>query len=177
MGDVQDREDVWVIDTSSILEVRRRIEVAKQPDVYRKLGEFVERDRLYFPRAVLEELERQTANIAKSGRRDLPYEWAKQHAEVATRHGTDHVALRHVLAVDGVADLLDPDKKGVEVADPYVLALAHHLNAHGRFARVITEDRKNAGDKLSLAAACGLVGIPVVPMIPFVASRGIWRPV
>ena len=76
----------------------------------------------------------------------------------------------------GVAVLLDPDKIGVDEADPYVLALAEHLRQLGNFPRVLTEDRKNRPYKIALAAACGLVGIPVVPIVPFLSSRGIWSP-
>ena len=110
----------------------------------------------------------------KSGKRDLLYQWAKQHAQQATQHGTSHAALREVLAVEGVAQLLDPDKAGAEEADPYVLALAHHLIGIGLFARVITEDRVNTPDKIALASACGIVGIPVVPVRAFLLNRQIW---
>lgn len=176
MAHAPERADIWVIDTCSILEIRRRVPAGKLSEVYRRLGELVDEDILVFPKQVLAELERQTAEITATGRRDLPYEWAQRHAERAVRHGTDHDALRSVLSVVGVEELLDPDKKGVEPADPYVLTLAYHLNAGGHFARVISEDRRNAPDKLALASACGLVGVPVVPVLAFLSSRGIWRP-
>ncbi len=169
--------DVWVIDTSSIIEVRRpalQIPTPRLAAVYRQLGELVNQGSLVFPRKVLDELERQAGMIAATGSADLPYEWARQNAETATRHGTDYGALREVLAVEGIAQLLDPDKRGVEPADPYVLALAHQLRGLGDFPRVITEDRRDAPDKVALASACGLVGIPVVPTRAFLLNRRIW---
>lgn len=174
MVEPKDRNDVWVIDTSSVLEIRRKLAKEKHAEIYRRLGQLVDDGKLFFPKQVLNELKRQTAEITKGGKRDLPYEWAKQDAEQATRHGTTHAALREVLAVEGVAQLLDPDKAGVEEADPYVLALAHHLIGVGLFARVITEDRVNAPDKIALASACGIVGIPVVPVRAFLLNRRIW---
>lgn len=76
--------------------------------------------------------------------------------------------------MEAVGQLLDPDKKSVEPADPYVLALAFQLNQGGDFARVITEDRRDAPDQVALASACGLVGIPVVPTKAFLLNRRIW---
>lgn len=135
---------VWVLDTSSITEVRRpalQIPQSEHVRVYRALGELVGGGALVFPKQVREELERQHPTLAAKGHADLPYEWAKRHAERATRHGTDYDALREILAVEGVAELLDPDKPGVEDADPYVLALAQRLVRGGDSPRVVTEDR------------------------------------
>jgi hypothetical protein len=147
------RTEIWIIDTCSILEIRRperlKIPKTKQAQVYARLDEFVETGALVYPREVLKELERQTTKIARAGESDLPYEFVKRNAEKATMHGADYDALCHVLAIPGVEKLLDPDKPGVEPADPYVLALAHHLNVQGCFARVITEDRRNYPDKLA----------------------------
>lgn len=147
-----------------------------QARVYAELGRLVEAGLLYYPRKLLKELERLTDAIAARAGGDPPYEWARAHAIKATRHGELFAVVKVVLAVPGVEELLDPEKTGAEEADPHVLALAHHLNGQGDFARVLTEDRKNKPYKIALAAACGLVGIPVVPMRAFLASRGIWRP-
>jgi hypothetical protein len=172
--DVEDRRDLWVIDTSSVLEIRRRIHTEAQRDVYRRVGELVESDLLFYPKEVLDELKRRTVEIAgKKGKRDLPYDWAAKHAAKGTRHRASFEALRIVLAVPGVAQLIDIGSSKKE-ADAYVLTLAYQLNVGGAFVRVITEDRRNAPDKLALASACGLVGIPVVPVKAFLLNRGIW---
>lgn len=120
------RTEISVIDTCSILEIRRperlNIPKAKQTQIYVRLDELVETGALVYPREVRDELERQTAKITRTGEPDLPYEFVKRNAEKATRHGTDHDALRHILAIPGVEKLLDPDKPGVEPADPCGLA-------------------------------------------------------
>lgn len=80
----------WVIDTSSIIEVRRpalQIPAPKLPEVYGRLGELVGQGHLVFPRKVLEELERQAGTIAATGNADLPYEWAREQAEAAPGTG------------------------------------------------------------------------------------------
>ena len=169
--------DLWVIDTSSIIEVRRptlQIPRAKQPEVFAALTELVNRDVLVFPKKVLAELERQTAAIS-ADRRDLPYEWARDNEVRACHHEFDYEAMTEALAVEGVGEIVDADKPGVEPADPYVLGLAYQLRRAGRDAGVITEDRKNAPDKIGLAPAVGLVGVPSVPMRAFLLNQRIWR--
>jgi hypothetical protein len=174
VAETENRPTIWVIDNSSLLEVRRQVPGPDQPDVYSQLGCLVESGVLVYPKEVLEELERNTVEVVgKKGKRDRPYEWAKKHATRATRHGFRYDVLREVLAVPGVAQLVDPSGTKKE-ADPYLLALAYQLRTAGEDARVVTEDRRNAPDKVALASACGLVGIPVVPMKVFLVHLDIW---
>lgn len=133
----------------------------------------MKRGELVFPKKVEGELARHTDRIQREGGRDKPYEFVSRNSDYAARHGDLHEVVRQVLAVAGVTELLDPDKPGVEDADPYVLATAKYLRDCGFTVRILTEDRKNKPNKLSLAAACGLVGIPVVPMQAFLLSRGV----
>jgi len=173
--------DIWVIDTSSILEIRRdegkgqlQIPKAKQPGVYNALTDLVDEGILVFPKQVLNELENHTAKITATGKRDLPYEWAKANAEEATRFGTDYEALREVLAFAGLEKIVDYEAKGPEVADPWVLALAYSLKQQGYVARVITEDRNNLPDKVALASACGIAGVPQLRAGAFLLHKEIW---
>jgi hypothetical protein len=64
---------VWIVDTSSIVEVRRSVENTKKPQVFEKLTELVNQGRLMFPRQVLGELER----VADPAGPDQQYLWAK----------------------------------------------------------------------------------------------------
>lgn len=173
--------DIWVIDTSSILEIRRdegkgqlQIPKIKQLGVYNALTSMVEEGILVFPKQVLGELERQTVKITAKGRRDLPFEWAKGSAEEATRFGSDYDALREILAYAGLEKLLDYEAKGVEVAEPWILALAYSLNNRGYAARVITEDRNNFPDKMALASACGIVNVAQLRVGAFLLHKDIW---
>jgi len=95
---------------------------------------------------------------------------------IATKRNPASEAVVHVLAVPGAYRLVDPaDPAPDEDADPYVLAMAQRHREDGWFVRVVTEDRKvKPGGLVSLAAACGLVGIPDVPMEAFLLSNGIW---
>ncbi len=173
--------DIWVIDTSSILEIRRdhdkaqlQIPKGKQPGVYSALGALVDQGVLVYPAAVLRELERQAGVVAATGKRDLPFEWAKKNAEQGTRFARDYVALREVLEYSGMEKLIDYEAKGgAEAADPWILALAFSLNKQGYATRVITEDRNNLPDKVALASACGIVNVATLRVGAFLLHKQI----
>ena len=62
---------LWVIDTSSVAEVRRSIENAKKPQVFARMGTLVRDGRLIFPKQVVDEFER----VADLKSPDLQYGW------------------------------------------------------------------------------------------------------
>lgn len=156
------RSVIWVIDTSSIVEVRRSIQNSRKDSVFTQMGILVQGGRLVFPKQVLGELER----VADPLSPDPQYLWAKHHEGKATECP---LSLEEVKAVLGaVPTVLDPEKDtGAEEADPYVLALAVHLHAESKDARIVTEETKDLPRKMSLRTAAGLLGVPSVPLIAF----------
>jgi len=161
----------WVIDTSSIIAVRRLVPRTDQPVVFGKLDALVTSDSLVYPTQVVEELERYSDT--SSGTPDLPLLWAKRNQLRATRHGPQFEKVREVLAHPQVRNILDPDKIGVEEADPYVLGLAMFLKDQGEVT-VITEERRDRPGKMSINTACGLLRLYCLSMEPFLAQQGIW---
>lgn len=161
----------WVIDTSSIIAVRRLIPRTDQPAVFRRLDALVTSDSLVYPAQVIDELERYSD--VSSGNPDLPFQWAKKNQVRATRYGPQFEKVREVLAHPQVRNILDPDKTGVEEADPYVLGLAMYLKDQGDVT-VITEERRDRPGKLSMNTACGLLRVYCLSMEPFLAEQGIW---
>lgn len=130
-----------------------------------------------FPKQVYWELRRGSGQIDRD---DLPFSFADGCQERATALSPPLEALPAVLAIPGVAEVIDISntvRGGVEPADPYIVAMAWHLNQQGHSATVITEDRKQdrKDNQISLATACGLSGIPDIPLLAFLASRNIWR--
>src|SRR5690349_19964733 len=78
-------------------------------------------------------------------------DWAKRNQSVANRHGPMFDQAKELLADAQVKRVLDVDKTGKEEADPYVLALATHLKKARIEVTVITEEKKDRPDKLSLS--------------------------
>lgn len=164
---------VWIIDTCSIIEVRRKVPTGKQPAVYRKLRRRVEDGSLLFPVEVFDELKR--ARSTDMTKEDRPFDFAESTKKTATRLGTDYAYVTQVLAV--TPRVLDHEKVGgADEADPYVLALALKLSHEGHLVTVITEERKDRPDKMSMNTACGLLRLPCVPLDAFLESQGIWTP-
>ena len=164
-------DEAWVIDTSSVIAVTEGLIPRPQmPRVYARLGALVEKGSLFFPRQVYDELDRYSNPNATQP--DLPYEWARQHLEQATRLGTDYGLVKMVLAA--VPDVLDKDKaRGVEEADPYVLALALQLVDSGHSTRIITQERHDRPDRMSMTTAGGILNIPCIPLDAFLRLMGI----
>lgn len=163
--------DFWVFDTSSIIEVRRLIPRAERRAVFDKLTNLVNADALVYPPQVLPELARLTN--PKSTDPDMPQVWAKRNQVRATRYSLLLEEAKAILAV--VPRIIDPEKAGVEEADPYVLALAVHLAEQGHRVTVITEERRDYPAKMSLNTACGRFRLPCLPLEAFLEERGIWR--
>lgn len=163
-----DSQEVWIIDTSSIIQLRQsNLSGAEQTRILAALGKLVASGGLRYPREVLKELER-----GCSGREpDERFLWAKVHAEVACADRADFDRLRKVLS--RVPTLLDPDKSGVEEADPYVVSLALGLKDAGADVCVVTEDRKDKPMKMSLRTACGLWKVPSVPLLAYLQAVGV----
>jgi hypothetical protein len=159
---------VWVIDTSSICEVRR-LPNANKPQIFSALGALVAVGRLVYPPEVVAELERQ----ADPENPDPQYAWANSNAAAATPRATcSFDEMRAVLAI--VPDVLDASKdSGAEEADPYVLAAARKLREAGIDARIVTQESKDTPAKMSLNTAAGILGIPSVPLRGLLAAEGI----
>lgn len=159
---------IWVVDTSSVAEIRRSIENTKKKHVFERMSALVSDGRIVFTKQVVGELERGADPDAP----DPQYLWAKQHAAKATEHPPSFEEVKEVLAA--VPTVLDPDKDaGAEEADPYLLAVAVRLRAEGKDARLVTEEIRDTPKKMSLNTACGLVGIPSVPLKAFLKFEGI----
>jgi len=159
---------IWVVDTSSIIAIRRSIENARRQSVFASMGALVMNGRLVYPKQVVDELER----AADPRSPDPQYLWAKQHEAKAMDRAPSLEEIKDVLAI--VPTVLDPDKDtGAEEADPYLLAVAVRLRAEGKDARVITEETKDTPRKMSLRTAAGLLGVPSVPLTAFLGFEGI----
>ena len=153
---------VWVIDTSSIIEVRRS-QKDRREQIFSEMTRVVTEGRLVYPPQVVAELER----YAQPKSPDRQFAWAKQNASAA--HGNGSCSLDDVKDIlSEVPEVLDPEKDtGRDEADPYVLAIAQKLREDGTDARVITEERKDTDSKMSMNTAAGILGIPSVPLAAF----------
>lgn len=166
-----DGDTIFIIDSSSIIEIRRAIPSKDQKKIFERLTQLVNNDRLVYPKMVLDELERY---LIDPDNPDLPYAWTKENETKATRFKISLEEVKDVLAQPQIARILDPDKPPKpEEADPYILALAIQLKGQTP-VKVLTQEHKDTPKKLSLNSACGLLGIVSLPIEPFLAQQSIW---
>lgn len=155
---------IWVVDSSSIILARSLYSREAYLVVLDGLGALVEDGRLVFPREVIAELERY------AGETNPALRWAKEYQAAASARQPSFGAVAAVLAE--VPEVLDPDKEGVEEADPYVLAMAMELRKN-HDVRVVTEEFKTTTRKMPLGSAAGYLGIPSVSLKTLVKFEGI----
>ncbi len=93
-----------------------------------------------------------------------------KYATHCSERAADPATIRKVLAK--VPELLDVDNPN-EQADCYVLAVAVDLNVGGFDVCVVTDDRRDKGQHISLATATGMFRLPNVPLHAFVRGEGL----
>lgn len=152
-------DPVWVLDTSSIIEIRRSIPNADRRGLFNRLSALVSEGRVKFPKQVVDELQR----AADPDNQDPLLKWTQHAAPEACPAEAAFSKVKEILAA--VPEILDANKDaGADEADPYVLALATDLRAHGMDARIVTQETKDSPRKMSLNTAAGVLGIPSVPL-------------
>ncbi len=168
---METRKDISVIDTSSILEIRRSFDRAVQLRIYSDLTKLVEGNSLVYPPEVYDELERYSDTSNDFA--DSPFDWVKKNKGLATRFGHRYEELKEVLRHPRIRNILDSEKIGVEEADSHILSLALCLTQKGSQATVITEERKDRPNRLSLNTACALLKIPCLRIDQFLIQQNI----
>ena len=166
---------LWVIDTGSIIEIRRGVPKVVRGKVLTELDGRATAGHLIYPPEVVGELERAAEEIKSKGQPDLPLAWAKKHEANGTRYGHLLDDAKRVLA--RITNLIDPDKisiDGTDDADPHVIALTLFVQAEGHEVRIITEDITTTPRKTAMTDAAGIFGIGCVRFRTFLISEGIW---
>lgn len=158
-------EICWVLDSSALIEFKKLIPISKQWKAFRYLEDQVESGSITIPDEAIDEL----GDVTHP---DLPGAWAygikriRRDPKVPDNEYIDRV-------MTDAGDVVDHKKKKGD-ADPYVLALALHLQSAGCDVSVVTEDFVDRlPRKRSLWGACDLVGIRAERAKDFLISQGI----
>jgi hypothetical protein len=165
--------DVFVIDTSSVIQVRQVMSQATTPKVtavYARLIALAQRGVLRFPRAVIDEIK---IGATKAATPDPATSWATACDKLAVANHQVFTEAKEVLKE--VPDLLDVNKTSTtDEADPYVVGLALKLSRAGETVTVVTEETRDSPAKTSMNSACGIMRIPSLSIRVFLARQKIW---
>lgn len=158
-----DPKEMWVIDSSSIIDIKK-IPNDHKDGIIKELEALIVGGSLVYPSQVVTELEND----------DGFAELIKKHKAQATRHEPLFDQVKELLKDTQIRRVLDHTKVGKDEADPYLLALALLLKSQGIDVTLITEEKKDRPDKLSLSSACGIKRVYSVPILPFLEQRAIY---
>lgn len=154
---------VWILDTSCLVETKIIVSISDQWSTFKILEEKVRSGQIAMPRHVIRE-------ISEIDHPDLPGAWAPGVRPVQC-HPLDPSwdCVQRVMAEAG--DVVDPNKTK-EDADPYVIALALHLQLDGLGAVVVTEDRVDHSH-MAVTTACDRLSVPHCSTREFLTELGI----
>jgi hypothetical protein len=154
---------VWILDTSCLVETKLVISVSDQWKTFKLLEEMVRSGEIAMPRQVIRE-------ISDIDHPDLPGAWAPGVRDVQC-HPLDPSwdCVQRVMAEAG--DVVDPNKTE-EDADPYVIALALHLQQAGLDVSVVTEDHVDHS-YIAVTTACDRLSVTHCSTREFLAKIGI----
>ncbi len=161
---------LWVADTCALSQVRRIARVGKAGEVavFKELTKRVLDGRIIYPAEVISELKQQGSSPF------YPYHWADGHRAKATPKTPLFDNVKELLKDPQVKLVLDPTKTGTpEEADPYVLALALRHKMAGDEVVVLSEERRDRPNKLSVNTACGLLRLYCLPIEAFLVQEAI----
>lgn len=158
-----DEVEVWVLDSSALIEMKQIVSVSNQWDAFKQLEQMVIDGQIAMPRQVIKEVKEVTHP-------DMPGAWAPG-VRKQLQHPLDagFSCIRKVMSEAG--DILDVNKAGDD-ADPWVVALALHLKEGGHSVCVVTKDvvdRKG----ISIATGCDRLQVDWCHVRPFLAHCGI----
>ena len=155
--------DVWVVDASSLIEIKRAVGVGDQWDLLMRMRGMASLGELASPRQAYRE-------VSDATHPDAPGAWAASARQVQVRPlDVDADVMRDVLSQ--VPDLPDSSKLQ-EDADPYVVGLALQLKHDGADVGVVTEDVIDR-DSRSIATACDVLQIPWMRLREFLDVLGV----
>ena len=157
---------VFVLDTSSIIQIKRIIPAREQWELAKNMERMVEKGSIVFPRQV-------TREISGQKHTDLPEAWVHGvDSKIENSHReADPEYLEEVM--DKARAVVEYDAEG-DPADPYILALALQMRKEGKQVWVVTEDVEDRlPSKISIRTACRRLGLPMMQIEEFVEETGL----
>jgi hypothetical protein len=171
---------LWVIDTSSIIAVRRVFAITGQKKdsrtlkklVFAAMKDLAKQERLVYPSQVHRELKDEN-DKSKTPHDDLPFDFVEDTKKIAMKTASfDYV--KQLMSDTGTRRMIDYEAEDKEEADPYVVAVALELRDQGIDVGVVTQERSDSLGRISMNTVCGLKDLVCVPLRAFLHRENIW---
>lgn len=161
--------DIYCIDTSSFIDLKRFYSIDVFPSVWGKMNALARSGRIIAPVEVLNELSKKDDEI---------FRWAKRHKNKIFKN-LDEDQLQIVQdIIRKFPALIDPARE-LPDADPYIIAVATYLikkqeqELFRTHCMVVTQERKEKG-KIKIPDVCEHYGIEHVDLLEMFRREG-WR--
>ncbi len=161
----------WVIDTSSLINVKELVKIEFRQGIFSKLEIACNEGKLVYPIEVIAELK----NGVKQGESDPPLTWAKKNKKLGCRLGRCFDELSEVM--NHPVAKLTPDANqsvGEDDADPHVLATALKIVSLGGNPIVVTQESRKRHPQVPLNIAAGALGLPSINLYALLIAINAW---
>lgn len=162
-------DQIYCIDTSSLIDLNRRHPKDIFPGLWERLGELAQKGRLVAPREVFRELERGDDELVP---------WAREHIDMF--QDLDEAQLEAVREIlEQFPSFVDPDKETPE-ADPFVVAFAvvrNRVQSQSMFPRpyvVVAEERgrRSSEQRPRIPDVCQHLGVSCLRTFELMRAEG-----
>ena len=152
------KDTIYVLDTSSIIQIKCDVKAEHQWELAKNMERMVEQEKITFPRQVTREIRGQLHT-------DLPEAWVLGvDRKIVIDCEPGHEYIEEVM--DKAGNVIESDTDS-DPADPYVLALALQIWRSDRDVVVVTEDITDRPLKISIKKACQILGLSMLRLEDF----------
>ena len=159
--------NVYIIDTSSLVKLNRNNPIDVFPSIWEKLKFLVDNNRLVAQKEVLNEIKQNDDMLSK---------WAKPQKKMFKDPTPEQIAIVQEILKDYPA-LIDVERK--YDADPWVIALAIELSSNTQktlvtIKRIVVTEEKLRGTQIKIPYVCNQKSVEAIDIVELFRAEG-WK--
>ena len=159
--------NVYIIDTSSLVKLNRNNPIDVFPSMWEKLKFLSENNRLIAPKEVFNEIKQNDDMLSK---------WAKQQKKMFKEPTQKQITIVQDILKDYPA-LIDAERK--YDADPWVIALAIEMSSNQQttlvtIKRIVVTEEKLRGNQIKIPFVCNQKSIEAIDVVELFRTEG-WK--
>lgn len=158
-----DDTNIWIVDASSLIEIKKNFELTTQQEAFKLLEDMVFKGQIAIPNQVIKE-------ICQYKTPDTVSHWV-QKIKPKLKYSSKVEPKFVKMIQEEYTNFSDPDKE-IDDADPYVVALACQLRDQGKIPCVVTEDIVDRKTK-AIFSVCTEEKINCIDIREFLSRLGV----
>ena len=159
--------NVYIVDTSSLVKLNRNNPIDVFPSIWEKLKLLSDNNRLIAPKEVFNEIKQNDDMLSK---------WAKQQKKMFKEPTQKQIIIVQEILKDYPA-LIDAERK--YDADPWVVALAIEMSSNQQttlvtIKRIVVTEEKLRGNQIKIPFVCNQKSIEAIDVVELFRTEG-WK--